>query len=191
MKRAARAEALQEDGTANLVLSLISSPWLFALVILGVNVIRLSLLTIILPSLIVPFAGMVAFAVWVLITGVTLVPAEATWWVALIPHSLTLVIELQAYILLLLGVLLLGKYWLRPQTIGAENRRRGYVRGLQHLAWLGIPAFVLLAARRSSRAPNLRCQRRSYSEGARALPRTSRYSDKIRDRTAAARRSVQ
>lgn len=140
----ARAASMEEDGTADLVLSIFSQPWLFALVILGVNVFQLSALTIVLPSLLVPFAGIAAFGVWVAVTGVSLVPTSDTGWVALIPHSLTWIIELQAYILLVLGAFLLGKYWLFPRTIGADNRRQGYVRGLQALAWLTLPAFALL-----------------------------------------------
>lgn len=140
----ARAASMEEDGTADLVLSIFSQPWLFALVILGVNVFQLSALTIVLPSLIVPFAGVAAFGVWVAVTGVSLVPTSDTGWVALIPHSLTLIIELQAYILLVLGAFLLGKSWLFPGTIGADNRRQGYMRGLQALGWLTLPAFGLL-----------------------------------------------
>lgn len=140
----ARAASMEEDGTADLVLSIFSQPWLFALVILGVNVFQLSALTIVLPSLIVPFAGVAAFGVWVAVTGVSLVPTSDIGWVALIPHSLTVIIELQAYILLALGAFLLGKYWLFPRTVGADNRRQGYLRGLKTLGWLALPAFALL-----------------------------------------------
>jgi len=141
---AGRAQALEDDGTAGLVTSLLSSPWLFALTILAVNALRLGLVTIVLPSLAVPFLGLATFAVWSVTTGVTLVPSTPEGWVALIPHSLTLVIELQAYILLLLGVFLLGRFWMRPQAVDARNRRQGYVRGLQHLGWLSIPSLILL-----------------------------------------------
>jgi len=141
---AGRAQAMQDDGTADLVASLLSSPWLFALTILAVNTLRLGALTILLPSLAVPFLGLATFAGWSVTTGVTLVPATPEGWVALIPHSLTLVIELQAYILLLLGAFLLGTYWLRPQTVEAKNRRHGYLRGLQHIGWLSLPALALL-----------------------------------------------
>ena len=140
----ARAASMEEDGTAGLVLSIFGQPWLFALVILGVNVFQLSALTIVLPSLIVPFAGVAAFGVWVAVTGISLAPASEIGWVAMIPHSITVIIEFQAYILLALGAFLLGKYWLLPGTIGAKNRRQGYVRGLQKLGWLALPAFVLL-----------------------------------------------
>lgn len=44
-------------------------------------------------------------------------------WVALIPHSLTLVIELQAYVLLMLGAYVLGRHWIWPRSVGAESRR--------------------------------------------------------------------
>lgn len=141
---AGRAQAQEDDGTASLVTSLLSSPWLFALTILAVNTLRLGALTILLPSLVVPFLGLATFAVWSVTTGVTLVPTTPEGWVALIPHSLTLVIELQAYILLLLGAFLLGRYWVRPQAIGARNRRAAYLRGLQHIGWLSLPALALL-----------------------------------------------
>lgn len=141
---AARAAGLEEDGTGELVRWLVNTPPLFALTILGVNLFRLSALTIVLPSLIVPFAGLAFFGYWSLTTGITLVPTSDTGWVALIPHSLTFLIELQAYVLFLLGAFLIGKYWLFPRTAGAKNRRQGYVRGLRQLGMLALPALVLL-----------------------------------------------
>lgn len=123
---------------------MINNPWLFALTILAVNTLRMSVLTIVGPSLIVPFAGIGLFAYWTLTTGMTLVPQNDIGWVALIPHSLTIIVEFQAYLLLLLGVYLLGRSWLSPRTVGAENRRQGYRRGLQDLGWLALPALVLL-----------------------------------------------
>lgn len=135
---------LQDNGTADLVQSLIANPWLFAVTILGVNTLKMGVLTIVVPSMIVPFAGIALFARWALITGMTLVPPNDIGWVALVPHSLTLVVEFQAYLLLLLGVYLLGKYWVRPATVGAENRRQGYLRGLRDLGWLAQPALALL-----------------------------------------------
>src|SRR5690606_39375285 len=56
---------------------LVNIPPLFALAILGVHVFRLSVLTIVLPSLIVPFAGLAFFGYWAVETGITLVPASA------------------------------------------------------------------------------------------------------------------
>lgn len=135
---------LEEDGTAELALSVFRNPWLFALVILGVNTLKLSLLTIVAPSMVVPFAGMALFAYWAVQTGVTLVPASDIGWVALIPHSVTLIIELQAYILLLLGAYVLGVAWLRPESVGAQTHRGGYLGGLRRLGWLCVPVAILL-----------------------------------------------
>jgi hypothetical protein len=99
----AQLTRLNDDGTTDLVRSLINYPWLLAPTLLAVNTLRMGAATIVLPSMIVPIAGIPLFAYWALQTGMTLVPAGDLGWVALIPHSLTLVIELQAYILLLLG----------------------------------------------------------------------------------------
>jgi hypothetical protein len=140
---AAQVTSLEDDGTADLVVSLLSNVWLFALVILGVNTLTVGALSILLPSMILPFAGIAVFAYRAFDIGLTLAPADDTGWVALIPHSLTYVIEFQAYVLLVLGAYLLGKSWLRPETIGARNRRQAYVRGLQQIGWLSLPALAL------------------------------------------------
>ena len=140
----ARLQTQQTDGTSELVGSLLSSQWLFALVIFAINIGKLSALTIVLPSLVVPFLGLPLFAWWSFTTGITIAPTTDIGWVALIPHSLTVVIELQAYILLLLGAYLLGRSWLRPRTAGAITHRQGYLRGLQQLGWLALPTLVLL-----------------------------------------------
>ncbi len=141
---AGRATALEDDGTGDLVRGLLNTPPLFALTILGVNVFRLSLLTIALPSLVVPFAGLAFFGYWAVQTGITIAPTTSLGWVALIPHSLTIVIKFQAYVLVLLGAYLLGRHWLFPRTVDAKNRRQGYLRGLQRLGLLALPALALL-----------------------------------------------
>ena len=139
-----RATALTDDGTAEFVGWLVNVPPLFALTILGVNVLRLSLLTIVIPSMVIPFGGLALFAYWAVETGITLAPTTPTAWVALIPHSLTIVIELQAYVMLLLGAFLLGRYWLSPRTAGSENRRKSYLRGVRQIGLLALPAIALL-----------------------------------------------
>jgi len=139
-----RSDALTENGDAALVLSIITKPWLFALTILGVNVLRIGLLSIVLPSMVVPFAGILVTAYWAFTTGMALVPAGSASWIPLIPHSLTVLIEFQAYVLLMLGAFILGRSWIRPQTVGAMNRRQGYLIGLKTIGWLAIPAAALL-----------------------------------------------
>ena len=135
---------LDDNGTTELVQSLINNPWLFAVTILGVNVVRMSVLTIVGPSLVVPFAGIALFAYWAFTTGITLVPTSEIGWVALIPHSLTLIIEFQAYLVLLLGAYLLGRGWVWPRTAGAESRRGAYLAGLKQLGPLAALAAILL-----------------------------------------------
>ena len=140
----AKVTRLNDDGTTELVRSLINQPWLFALVILGVNALKMGAATIVLPSMVVPFLGIPLLAYWAFTTGITLVPASDIGWVALIPHSVTLVIEMQAYILFMLGAYVLGRHWVWPRSVGADNRREGYVSGLRQLGWLSLAAFVLL-----------------------------------------------
>ncbi|MBD7956606.1 stage II sporulation protein M [Microbacterium sp. Sa4CUA7] len=141
----ARLIALDDSGTTELATSVFNAPPLFALLIFAVNLFAMSLARILLPSLVLPFAGLGFFGYWAVETGITLVQSTPAGWVGLIPHSLTLLIEVQAYVLLLLGAYLLGKAWIFPRTVGAPNHRRGYLWGLQRIGLLALPALVLLA----------------------------------------------
>lgn len=142
---ATQLATLEDNGTADLVRSLINNPWLFSLTILGVNVMT-GALRIVLPSLIVPFTGIALFAYKAFTLGLAMAPSTEIMAVALIPHSLTILIELQAYALLMFGAYILGRSWVRPATIGAQNHRQGYVRGLKQLGWLSLatlPLFII------------------------------------------------
>lgn len=139
-----QAANFQESGQTDLVLRVFQTPWLFALVILGVNTFTVGAALIVLPSMVVPFVGLALFAWKALNIGMALAPTTPTLWVGFIPHSLTVLIEFEAYVLLLLGAWILGRSWLRPETIGATTRRRAYVLGLQRLGLLGLSAFALL-----------------------------------------------
>lgn len=141
---AGRAESLQEDGTADLVGRLLSNVWLFAAMILGVNTLTVGLASIVLPSLVIPFAGIAIFAYRAVVIGITLAPTDPSTWIILIPHSLTLIIEFQAYILLVLGAYLLGRAWITPGFVGESSRGRAYLAGLRMLGWLGLAALALL-----------------------------------------------
>nr|WP_225887129.1 stage II sporulation protein M [Nodosilinea nodulosa] len=142
---ATQLATIEENGTADLVRSLINNPWLFSLTILGVNVMT-GALRIVLPSLLVPFTGIAIFAYKAFTLGLAMAPTTKVMAVALIPHSLTILIEFQAYALLMFGAYILGRSWVRPATIGARNHRQGYVRGLQQLGWLSLatlPLFII------------------------------------------------
>jgi hypothetical protein len=140
---AARAASLAEGGQGELVNAVVGNGWVFGTVIFLVNVFPTALLLITLPSLAVPFAGLAVFAIKTIDLGITLAPVDATSRLILIPHSLTLLIEFQAYALVMFGAYLLGRSWLRPATVDAPTRRQGYVRGLTRLGWLWLPALAL------------------------------------------------
>lgn len=140
---ATQVATLEDDGTASLVRSLLDNVWLFAATIFGVNVLTIGALSIVLPSLIVPFAGMAVFTYRAFTLGASLAPTTDIAAVGLIPHSLTVLIEFQAYALLVFGAYLLGRSWVRPRTIGTLTRRQGYLRGLRQLGWVSLPALAL------------------------------------------------
>jgi hypothetical protein len=141
---AGRVATLENNGTLDEVTALLSNVWLFAAGILANNALRVGLLSIALPSLILTFAGVAIFAYSSLEIGVTLSASGADLWGVMAPHLVTVVIELQAYVLLTLGAYILGKSWMFPKTVAAPTHRRGYMRGLQQFAWLSLPAIVLL-----------------------------------------------
>jgi hypothetical protein len=141
---AAQKESFEAGGQADLVRSLLENPWLFALAILANNALRAGLLNLVLPSMIVPFAGVVWYVYSLFTVGLLLAPADRDGWLVLVPHSLTVVMEVQAYVLLALGAYLLGRAWIWPRTVGAENRRQAYVGGLRQLGVLSLPALALL-----------------------------------------------
>jgi hypothetical protein len=141
--RAAQLASMDENGTTGLVTELLANVWLFGLTILAVNVLTVAVPVILLPSMAVPFAGIVLFSYKAFGFGVALAPVDATSAKILIPHSLTIVIEFQAYVLVMLAAYLLGRAWLCPATVGAQNRRRAYVLGLRQVGWLSPPALAL------------------------------------------------
>ncbi|MCR6489774.1 stage II sporulation protein M [Amycolatopsis sp. OK19-0408] len=140
---AARVASFAGGGQGALVNAVVGNGWLFGTVIFLVNVFPTALLLITLPSLVVPFAGLVVFAVKTADLGITLAPVDATSRLTLIPHSLTLLIEFQAYALVMFGAYLLGRSWLRPATAQASTRRQGYVHGLRRMGRLWLPALAL------------------------------------------------
>ncbi len=98
------------------------------------------------PSLLVPCAGVIVHVAFAFLLGLTYAPQDSDGWVVFWAHLPTLVLELQGYILVLLGSVILARYWLRPRAHGLANRRAGYVRGLVESAWLYVPALVVLVA---------------------------------------------
>jgi len=104
-------------------------------------------LEITLPSLIIPFFGMLMGVVRAVLWGLLLSPAYPPLRLLMIPHSLTLILEGQGYIIGLLAVYVQGRAFLWPGSVGMDGHWRGYVEGLKRTGWLyTLVILVLLAA---------------------------------------------
>jgi hypothetical protein len=110
-----------------------------------VNLLLGSLAEITLPSLIIPFSGLIMGVVRAVLWGLILSPANPGLRLAMIPHSLTLLLEGQGYILALLAVYVQGRAFLWPQTAGVEGHARGYVEGLKRTGKLYVLVTLVLA----------------------------------------------
>ncbi len=104
-----------------------------------------SLLSITLPSLIFPFSGLLLGAYRAVLWGLILAPTGTELALVMIPHSLTLLLEGQAYILTMLAIFVQGKAFLWPDSVGAANRSQGYVTGLKLSARLYLLVVLVLA----------------------------------------------
>ncbi|HOQ99044.1 MAG TPA: stage II sporulation protein M [Anaerolineae bacterium] len=111
----------------------------------AVNLLLGTLVQITLPSLIVPFFGVLMGLYRAVLWGLLLSPASPQVAGPMIPHSLTLLLEGQGYIIAMLGVYIQGKAFLWPRSVGAEGHRQGYVAGLKRAAWLYLLVAVVLA----------------------------------------------
>ena len=81
-------------------------------------------------SALIPFSGLMVCTravEW----GLALSPTTPRIAAVMLPHSLTLLLEGQGYILAMFGCYLSGKWFLRPGKYGFATRRDGYVAGLR------------------------------------------------------------
>ncbi len=101
--------------------------------------------TITLPSLIIPFSGFLIGIYRSILWGLLLSPAHPDMRLIMIPHSLTLIIEGQAYILALLAAYIQGRAFLWPKTVGLETRAKGYVEGLKRTGKIYLLVVLTLA----------------------------------------------
>jgi hypothetical protein len=103
-----------------------------------------ALLYITLPSLLVPFAGVALGFVRALLWGLVLAPQGALA-LLMIPHSITLLLEGQAYIVAMLGAYVVGRGLLWPAGYGKQSRLAGYAAGVVRCARLYLLVVVILA----------------------------------------------
>jgi len=81
-----------------------------------------SFLWITLPSLVLPFSGLLTGGFRAVLWGLLFSPSSPEMSVVMIPHSLTLILEGQAYILAMLAAYVQGKAFLWPGAL--EDRRQ-------------------------------------------------------------------
>jgi hypothetical protein len=128
----------------DLVRTMITNPWLFGTTILLINLFVAAVGGIVVPSLVVPFLGIPVITLYMFNVGVSIAPTDPTTATVLVPHALTLLIELTGYAMVMFEVYQLGRGWVRPSYLGAQTRRRAYVVGLRRLARLAVPTVVIL-----------------------------------------------
>lgn len=108
-----------------------------------INLIIGVVVTMTLPSFVLPFVGILMSVYRAVFWGILFPPS-----VSLIPHYVTLLIEGQAYVIAMLAIYLHGKSFLFPRKVGRESRWSGYKLGIAQTAWLyvGVTAFLLVGA---------------------------------------------
>jgi hypothetical protein len=109
-----------------------------------VNLLVGSFGTITLPSLIIPFSGILVGFYRAVLWGLILSPAHPDLRLIMIPHSLTLILEGQAYILTMLAAYIQGRVFLWPKTVGLERRGQGYLEGLKRTGKMYVLILLTL-----------------------------------------------
>lgn len=104
-----------------------------------------ALAVLLLPSMVIPFAGIGIGLIRATLWGLLLAPTTPELQAAMIPHTLTLIIEGQGYILAMLAAWALGSAFVSPSSVGAASRSAGYVRGLKDAATVFLLVAVVLA----------------------------------------------
>jgi hypothetical protein len=110
-----------------------------------VNLLIGSFASVTLPSLVIPFSGLLVGIYRAILWGLLLSPADPNLRLIMIPHSITLIIEGQAYILTMLAAYIQGRAFLWPKSVGLESRAKGYLEGLKRTGKLYLLIILTLA----------------------------------------------
>jgi hypothetical protein len=110
-----------------------------------VNLVFGSLVEISLPAMIIPFSGLLMGFFRAILWGLLLAPTTPSLAGPMIPHSLTLLIEGQAYVLAMLAAYIQGKAFLWPEAYEQIGHLRGYVEGLRRTGWIYLLVTLALA----------------------------------------------
>ncbi|MCJ7723298.1 MAG: hypothetical protein MUP03_04125 [Anaerolineales bacterium] len=110
----------------------------------SVNLFIGALITITLPSLIIPFSGLLMGFIRATLWGLILSPANPDLRLVMIPHTITLLLEGQAYILAMLAAYIQGRAFLEPGTIAIVGRWKGYLEGLRRTVRIYLLVIITL-----------------------------------------------
>jgi hypothetical protein len=112
----------------------------------AVNLVLGSFAMIAVPSLVVPFSGLLVGVYRALLWGLLFSPT-AFLGAGMLVHWPTLLLEGQAYILAMLAAYAQGLAFLRPRAVGAKTRKEGYWVGVKRAARVyALVAIVLFVA---------------------------------------------
>jgi hypothetical protein len=110
----------------------------------AVNLSLGSFASITLPSLVIPFSGLLIGVSRATTWGIMLSPTSHPMRMMMIPHMLTLILEGQGYILAMLAAYVQGSGFLFPRTVGVTGHFRGYGEGLKRAARLYLLVAIVL-----------------------------------------------
>jgi hypothetical protein len=109
-----------------------------------VNLLIGSFASVTLPSLIIPFSGLLIGIYRAILWGLLLSPASPDLRLVMIPHSITLIIEGQAYILTMLAAYIQGRAFLWPKSVDLESHAKSYLEGLKQTGKLYLLIILTL-----------------------------------------------
>ena len=117
---------------------------LAAVLTFAVNLIMGSFAYITLPSLIVPFSGLLMGAFRALLWGLMFSPTAVmgAGFFLLLP---TMILEGQAYVLAMLAAYVQSMAFVRPKSVGEKTHRLGYWEGLKRSARIYLLVAIVLA----------------------------------------------
>ncbi|HSK83657.1 MAG TPA: hypothetical protein VK902_09710 [Rubrobacter sp.] len=114
-----------------------------AVLTFAVNLIVGSFVFITVPSLIIPFSGLLIGVYRALLWGLLFSPSAAVG-AGLVFHLPTIILEGQAYVLAMLAAYVQGMAFVRPRSAGAKTRREGYREGVKRSVRIYLLVAIVL-----------------------------------------------
>jgi hypothetical protein len=103
-----------------------------------------SFVSITLPSMVIPFCGLLVGCYRALIWGIMFAPITPEFEPFFWPHMVCLVLEGQAYVLVMLAAYIQGRTFLSPRLTDAQNRWQGYRAGLRFSGKIYMLVVIVL-----------------------------------------------